>query len=99
MGCDSLGIVNAGLDLVAYSECKSIFRNIHHENFKNCQLIGSNYDSNIIKIPDDEFLKYKDKIKLIFAGFPCQGFSNAKTYKKDVDDPRNTLFREFLRAT
>lgn len=97
MGGDSLGIVNAGLDLVAYSECKSIFRNTHDENFKNCKLIGSNYDSNILKIPDEEFLKYKDKIKLIFAGFPCQGFSNAG--KKDVNDPRNTLFREFLRAT
>ena len=49
------------------------------------------------KIKDEEFLQYKDTIDLIFAGFPCQGFSQAG--KKLPNDPRNTLFREFLRAT
>ena len=35
---------------------------------------------------DAEFLKYKGLVDLIFAGFPCQGFSNAG--KKLPDDPR-----------
>ena len=57
------------------------------------KLIG---DGNVVNTTDDEFSKYKGKINLIFAGFPCQGFSNAG--KKKINDPRNTLFREFLRA-
>ena len=33
---------------------------------------------------------------MVFAGFPCQGFSNAG--KKDSSDPRNRMFYEFLRV-
>jgi DNA (cytosine-5)-methyltransferase 1 len=94
MGGDSLGIVNAGLNLVAYSEKEKIFQESHNLNFNNCKLIG---DGDIIKTKDSDFDEYKNNIDLIFAGFPCQGFSQAG--KKLPDDPRNTLFREFLRAT
>ena len=94
MGGDSLGIINAGLNLIAYSEISSVYRESHDLNFPNCDLIGN---GDITKTDDSEFLKYKGKCDLIFAGFPCQGFSNAG--KKDKDDPRNTLFKEFLRAT
>jgi len=94
MGGDSLGIINAGLNLIAYSEISPIFRKTHDLNFSNCELIG---DGDITKTDDSDFLKYKNKCDLIFAGFPCQGFSNAG--EKKLDDPRNTLFREFHRAT
>lgn len=36
------------------------------------------------------------KIDAIFGGPPCQGFSRAG--KRKVDDPRNLLFREYLRV-
>jgi len=62
-------------------------------NFKNCKLLG---DGDITKTDDKEFLQYKNKVDLIFAGFPCQGFSNAGN--KDPNDPRNSLFREFVRS-
>ena len=35
---------------------------------------------------------------LIIGGPPCQGFSHAGPAKKDPKDPRNSLFREFLRV-
>ena len=94
MGGDSLGIQNAGLELVAYSEWEKEMKETHELNFQNTKLIGC---GDITKTTDDEFLEYKDKVDLIFAGFPCQGFSHAG--KKLPDDPRNTLFREFLRST
>ncbi len=94
MGGDSLGIHNCGIDVVAYSEIEPKFQKSHQLNFPTCKLIGN---GNIIKTTDDELLIYKNKIDLIFAGFPCQGFSQAG--KKLSDDPRNTLFNEFLRAT
>jgi len=94
MGGDSLGIINAGLDLVAYSEWEKEMKDTHELNFPTTKLIGC---GDIIKTTDEEFLEYKDIVNLIFAGFPCQGFSHAG--KKLPDDPRNTLFREFLRST
>ena len=97
MGGDSLGIKKAGLKLVAYSESNNKFRQTHNLNFPDSECIGMNVNSNILKIEDNEFEKYKGMINLIFAGFPCQGFSNAG--KKKINDPRNTLFREFLRCT
>lgn len=93
MGGDSLGIANAGCDLVAYSEKDKVFQKTHEMNFENCKLLGN---GDITKTTDDEFAQYKDIVNLIFAGFPCQGFSNAG--KKKMNDPRNTLFKEFLRA-
>ena len=94
MGGDSYGIKNAGCELVAYSELEKVFQKTHDLNFPNCELLGN---GNIINTKDEEFTKYNGIVNLIFAGFPCQGFSNAG--KKLPDDPRNTLFREFLRAT
>ena len=94
MGGDSLGIKNAGLNLVAYSEWEKEMKETHELNFPETKLIGC---GDITKTTDDEFIEYKDNIDLIFAGFPCQGFSHAG--KKLPDDPRNTLFREFLRST
>lgn len=94
MGGDSLGIVNAGLNLIAYCEKEAKFCETHDLNFSNCKLLG---DGDITKVDDNDFLVYKNKVDLIFAGFPCQGFSQAG--KKLSNDPRNTLFREFLRST
>ena len=94
MGGDSLGLHNAGYDLVAYSEKEKEFQKSHDLNFRDCKLLGN---GDITKTGDEEFLEYENKIDMIFAGFPCQGFSQAG--KKLPDDPRNTLFREFLRAT
>lgn len=93
MGGDTLGIEQANLNVVLYSEKMKQFQMTHEENFSNSKLIGGD----ITQISDQTFLKYKNKLKLIFAGFPCQGYSNAG--KKDPNDPRNSLFREFIRAT
>jgi DNA (cytosine-5)-methyltransferase 1 len=48
---------------------------------------------------DDEFLleKFKDKPDIILGGPPCQGFSIANRNPGDPADPRNSLFREFIR--
>lgn len=43
----------------------------------------------------DENNKPPEKIDAIFGGPPCQGFSRAG--KRRVDDPRNLLFKEYLR--
>jgi DNA (cytosine-5)-methyltransferase 1 len=97
MGGDSLGMVRAGFELVAYSEKESKFRETHELNFIGCTSLGATVNGDITKIPDSEFLRYNGEVDMIFAGFPCQGFSQAG--KKDTNDVRNTLFSQFLRAT
>ena len=94
MGGDSQGLVDAGFSLKGYSEKVPVFRETHTMNFQNCSLIGN---GDILDTTDAQLEAYREFTDLIFAGFPCQGFSNAG--KKEPDDPRNTLFREFVRAT
>jgi DNA (cytosine-5)-methyltransferase 1 len=96
MGGDSLGMQNAGLNLIGYSEYQDVFRQTHELNFPNCKLIGKEFKSDILKIPDSEFEKYYNKVDFLFAGFPCQSFSTGG--KRKINDPRNTMFREFVRV-
>lgn len=47
----------------------------------------------------EEFLleTFKDKPDIILGGPPCQGFSIANRKAGDPSDPRNSLFKEFVR--
>ena len=97
MGGDTLGMTQAGCKVIAYNELKPTFCLSHDANYSDCVLIkekeGGLHD--ISQLSDACFEAYRGKVDVLFAGFPCQGFSNAG--KKKDDDPRNTLFREFLR--
>lgn len=102
MGGDSLGIKKAGGNVIAYNEFWKAACNTHDINFPDCVLIKNENEqeknkTNIQKIPDSKFEEFRENVHLIFAGFPCQGFSNGG--KKKDNDPRNSLFREFVRAT
>ena len=96
LGGDTLGLTNANVEVVAYNELDKTFCKSHEENFPNSVLLHDEGVNDITKIKDEIFEEYKDKVDIIFAGFPCQGFSAAG--KKMDNDPRNTLFREFLRT-
>ena len=102
MGGDTLGITNAGLNVKAFCEFDNTATQSHILNFPDSLLIqdirhkNKKDKTNITLIEDAIFEKYTGSIDLIFAGHPCQGFSNGG--KKLPDDPRNTLFREFARA-
>jgi len=96
-GGDTVGLEQAGFKVIAYAENWLKAKETHDKNFPNSEWLGSDVKGDITKISDEEFAKYKGKVDLIFAGFPCQGFSHAG--KKDINDPRNKLFWEFVRAT
>jgi DNA (cytosine-5)-methyltransferase 1 len=102
MGGDSLGLQNAGFDVIAFNEFDKAAINTHKLNFPTSTIISDpsqkkiKDQTNIQVIPDAIFEAYKGQVDLIFAGHPCQGFSQGG--KKLPDDPRNTLFREFART-
>lgn len=54
--------------------------------------------ADIRSLTDDELLSIGYGCDVIIGGPPCQGFSIANKNAGDPNDPRNSLFREFLRA-
>ena len=94
-GGDTLGMTNAGFNVVGYSEFNKPAIETHKLNFPDSQLLQDK-TPDITKIPDSIFEAYKNKVDLIFAGFNCQGFSNAG--KRKIDDPRNQMYLQFVRV-
>lgn len=95
-GGDTIGMENAGLKVVAFSENNAKCVSTHKAMFPDSKWLGENVKGDISKIPDSEFEPYANKLFMVFAGFPCQGFSNAG--KKNINDPRNRMFHQFLRV-
>uniref|UniRef100_A0A6C0KV77 DNA (cytosine-5-)-methyltransferase n=1 Tax=viral metagenome TaxID=1070528 RepID=A0A6C0KV77_9ZZZZ len=98
-GGDTLGLETAGFKVIAFSELKKTFAATHLENFPESVYImdSKKTSGDITKIEDTQFQIYRGKADIIFAGFPCQGFSHAG--KKATTDPRNQLYQQFVRAT
>ena len=71
-GGDTLGLSRAGIEVKWYSEIEKNMKESHDLNFKECKLVGSD----ITKISDETFTNLKGQVDVIFAGFPCQSFSN-----------------------
>jgi len=95
-GGDTLGLESAGFKVIAYNEFKKYAIDTHQANFPGSVLLKEGVNTDITKIPDSAFTPYKDRVQIVFAGFPCQGFSRAG--KKKVTDPRNQMFRHFVRV-
>jgi DNA (cytosine-5)-methyltransferase 1 len=98
-GGDTLGLERAGLKVIAFNEFNEAATRTHVTTFpSSVSLVDpATGASDIKKVPDSVFESYKGRTNLIFAGFPCQGFSHAG--KKRSDDKRNELVHEFVRAT
>lgn len=95
VGGDTLGMTRAGVEVVAFSENNRHAIETHRANFPHSTLLEYKGSTDIRDIPDEVLGEYK--VDIIFAGFPCQGFSHAG--KKNPRDPRNELVYEFVRAT
>ena len=97
-GGDTLGLQKAGYNVIAFSENNQDAIATHRFVFPESVLLThpQTNTTDIKQIPDSVLEAYKGKVNLIFAGFPCQGFSHAG--KKKTDDARNELVFEFARA-
>ena len=95
-GGDTLGLERAGFSVPYFVEKWAPAVRTHKQNFPRSAPLGERADGDITRIPDSEFERLSGRLDLIFAGFPCQGFSHAG--RKDPNDPRNRLFWEFVRA-
>lgn len=95
-GCGgmSLGFLKAGFDIIGFIEIDKAATKTFQRNFQHSILLAQD-----IRAVKDEHVKYWKEllgpIDVMCGGPPCQGFSLAG--KRDRDDPRNTLFRNYLR--
>ena len=78
-GGDTLGLTRAGYKVIAFSEFNSAAVESHLANFPESELIQATPSPDIKKkdminisyIQDAVFAKYRDRVDVIFAGFPC----------------------------
>ncbi|MDY0347233.1 MAG: DNA (cytosine-5-)-methyltransferase [Tenuifilaceae bacterium] len=93
----SLGFDNKGFQNVFSIDIEPSFCETYKYNFPKHQLI----EKDICELSDTEikYLKEFDEIDVVIGGPPCQGFSIAGNIgRKFIDDPRNRLFKEFVRV-
>jgi len=101
-GCGglSLGFESAGFNVVFSNDFWKPAATTYKANFQ--KVVFSEDD---VKVLDKEkietILQSKglkiDQIDVVMGGPPCQGFSRLNNLKLDSKDPRNSLFREFVR--
>ena len=92
----SLGFQEVGFENIFAVDIEKEFCETYKFNFPKHILI----EKDISKLTNEEVLKLTDnkKIDVIIGGPPCQGFSIAGNIgRKFIDDPRNRLFKEFVR--
>lgn len=106
----SEGILQAGFHILYSSDInvdvERTYRN-RHDQLGLIQGVNTFFKrADIRELPSSEIIESIQSLKIfnnkpfpridaIFGGPPCQGFSRAGLRKKD--DPRNTLFKEYLR--
>lgn len=89
----SLGAEMAGFEVrYAVEKDKSAAMTYRH-NHPNTLVL----EDDIHNIDPWEHLLPNEHVSIIFGGPPCQGFSFSNTMSRNMDNPNNSLFEEFLR--
>lgn len=89
----SCGLEQSGFEPIFANELDPIFASSYRTNHPNVPvLIGDIKEIDIIS-----HINKLDNIDMVVGGPPCQGYSIVAPQRK-VDDPRNHLFKEFLKV-
>ncbi|KZX12880.1 DNA cytosine methyltransferase [Methanobrevibacter curvatus] len=92
IGGFSKGFEMAGFEVVLGIDNWNPALDTFKKNHNNTEILNQD----ICEIDDKFYKKFSSKIDVIIAGPPCQGFSMCGT--RDVNDNRNRLFKEVIRA-
>ena len=93
----SKGFDEEGFKNIFSNDCEKDFCKTYKENFPKHRLVEDKIE-NLSKKKILDLISNK-KVDVIIGGPPCQGFSIAGNIgRKFIDDPRNYLFKEFVRV-
>ncbi len=93
----SLGFDNKGFQNIFSIDIEPSFCETYRYNFPNHKLIEK--DISLVSDEEIRYLKEVEDVDVIIGGPPCQGFSIAGNIgRKFIEDPRNQLFKEFVRV-
>lgn len=94
-GCGGIseGYALAGFDIVGGIDFNEYATETFKHNFKKAKV----HNVDIMTFPDSQIEEEYGDVDVIVGGPPCQGFSSANRWQKEMDDPRNKLFFEYIR--
>ncbi len=94
-GCGGLsyGFDLAGFDIIGGIDFNKDATETFKLNFPKAKVRCAD----ISKINNSTVKKLYSGVDVIIGGPPCQGFSTANRYQKEMDDPRNKLFFQYIR--
>ncbi|MCY4287692.1 MAG: DNA cytosine methyltransferase [Aestuariivita sp.] len=91
----SLGAVRSGIKVVVAIESDHNAVTTYRTNHRSCSIISTD----IRDISDDQIrsIPKGNSYSIVFGGPPCQGFSHSNSRTRNIHNPKNWLFREFVR--
>lgn len=90
----SFGAKLAGIDVKMAVEKDYYAAQTYSKNHRGTTVVIDD----IINIKEFVFEKGNNQV-VLFGGPPCQGYSNSNQKNKSKDNPKNWLFKEFIRCT
>lgn len=90
----SIGLEKAGFSVILANEIEPDFANTFAKNHPETKVLTADIHS--IDFKQELHKLGSTKVSLVSGGPPCQGFSTVGS--KNKQDPRNSLFFEYLRA-
>lgn len=91
----SLGAEMAGYEIRMAVEKDRNAAETYRRNHPNTLVIED--DIHNILPRERLFLRSGESVTIVFGGPPCQGFSTSNTMTRNMQNPNNSLFEEFLR--
>lgn len=88
----SQGFIKAGCEVAFAVEFDKEIATAYQKNHPTTEV----FDDDICKLDIDEIKQSHPIIDVVMGGPPCQGFSQ-KGKRLNLDDPRNFLFKQFVR--
>lgn len=94
-GCGGIseGYKLAGFDIVGGIDFNNYATDTFKHNFKKAKV----YNIDIASFSNEDIIRDYADVDVIVGGPPCQGFSSANRWQKEMEDPRNKLFFEYIR--
>lgn len=91
----SVGAGMAGIDVKMAVEIDKFAAETFIQNHPSSMM----FNSDIRELGEVNIKAKKNEQKILFGGPPCQGFSKSNHRTRNVDNPNNWLFREFVRVS